>query len=331
MLYFQHNLTPEADSDPQPPSLQGLITEDDEGTLVLLDWVFEQTNPQATPRRHESVLFRLPHSSAASPPSSTHPNPFQRGDGSIMDVSVSRPVTAPSPNRERDSAQTSVSLGLAVGLGVNLLTLVGGAYLLQASVPPSAIAQWEQTQRDRHSNPSQEQQQLDAQAQPWIEVAQRHAQQQNFQGAIMALEQIPLGSSYYQQLQPKLQEYRQKRDIRANWLLQQAYDAAANRDFTGALDYLRMIPPGTEARDRALEKLAQYQEQKTIHATWLLQQAYDQAAVGQFSEAIVYLQEIPQGTPAYRTAQMKLAEYTFKAQTQANLGEGSAIAPPELS
>lgn len=115
----------------------------------------------------------------------------------------------------------------------------------------------------RHASESAERQQLDAQAQAWIELAQRRAQQRDFQGAIIALEQIPVGSSYYQNLQPKLQEYRQQREIRA---------------------------------------------------TWLLQQAYDQAALGQFSEAIAYLQQIPQGTPAYSTARLKLDEYRLKAQ-----------------
>lgn len=331
MLYFQHNRPPEADSDAIAPSLQGLITEDDEGTLVLLDWVFEPTDSQATPRRHESVLFRLPPTSAANPPVSGHSSPSQGGDDSIIEASVSPVVTAASADRERgDSPQTPLSLGLAVGLGVNLLALVGGAYLWQGTISPEAIAQWEQTQlAQEDANSPQEQQRLDAQAQSWIELAQRRAQQQDFQAAIIALEQIPVDSSYYQRLQPKLQEYEQKREIRANWLLQQAYDAAAHRDFTQAVGYLRMIPPGTEARDRAREKLAQYQEQKTIRATWLLQQAYNQAAAGQFREAIAYLQQIPRGTPVYGTARLKLAEYTFKAQSQGNLGEISAIAPPE--
>ncbi len=330
MLYFQHNRPPEADSDAIAPSLQGLITEDDEGTLVLLDWVFESTDSQATPRRHESVLFRVPPTSAASPPVSGHPSPAQGGDDSIIEASVSPVVTRASADRERgDSPQTPLSLGLAVGLGVNLLALVGGAYLWQGTVSPEAIAQWQQTQLAQDVDSPQEQQRLDAQAQSWLELARRRAQQQDFQGAILAIEQIPPGSAYYQRLQPKLQEYQQKREIRANWLLQQAYDAAANRDFTQAVGYLRMIPPGTEAGDRAQEKLAQYQEQKTIRATWLLQQAYNQAAAGQFREAIAYLQQIPRGTPAYGTARLKLAEYTFKAQSQANLGEISAIAPPE--
>ncbi|MFO8038554.1 MAG: hypothetical protein R6U67_03780 [Sodalinema sp.] len=332
MLYFQHNRPPEADSDAIAPSLQGLITEDDEGTLVLLDWVFEPTDSQATPRRHESIWFRVPHLEAASPPTPVHPSPPQGADGSVIEVSVSPSVTDQRPDQEPDCGEaTPLSLGLAVGLGVNLLALLGGAYLLQATVSPSAIAQWDSIQPVQEADSTPEQQQLDGQARSWIELAQHRAQHQDFRGAIIALEQIPPGSTYYHRLQPKLREYRQKREIRANWLLQQAYNAAANRDFTEALGYLRMIPPGTEARDRALEKLAQYQEQKTIHATWLLQQAYNQAAGGQFPEAIAYLQRIPEGTPVYGTAQVKLAEYRLKAQTQANLDEISAIAPPEQS
>jgi hypothetical protein len=222
-----------------------------------------------------------------------------------------------------------------VGLGVNLLAVLGGAYLWNAAVSPSAIAQWDSTQPTQEAESPPEQQQLDRQARSWIELAQRRAQHQDFRGAIIALEQIPPGSTYYQRLQPKLREYQQKREIRATWLLQQAYDAAAKRDFSEALGYLRMIPPGTEAGDRAQEKFAQYQEQKTIHATWLLQQAYNQAAASEFPEAIAYLQQIPKGTPVYETAQLKLAEYRVKAQTQGYVADRSAdrsaIAPPEQS
>lgn len=336
MLYFQHNRPSEADSDSIAPSLQGLITEDDEGTLVLLDWVFEGTDAKTTPRRHESVLLRLPHASATRPPVSAPPSPSQGGDDSIIEASVSPAVPPTHPNHEREGGETvSVSLGLAVGLGVNLLALVGGAYLWNAAVSPSAIAQWDSTQPAQEADSTQEPQQLDRQARSWIELAQRRAQDQDFRGAIIALEQIPPGSTYYQRLQPKLREYQQKREIRANWLLQQAYDAAAKRDFSEALGYLRMIPPGTEAGDRAQEKLAQYQEQKTIRATWLLQQAYNQAAVRQFPEAIAYLQQIPKGTPVYETAQLKLAEYRVKAQTEGYVADSSAdssaIAPPEQS
>ncbi|MFP4220985.1 MAG: hypothetical protein ACLFSH_10455 [Phormidium sp.] len=332
MLYFQHNRPPEADSKAIAPSLQGLITEDEEGTLVLLDWVYERTDAQTTPRRHESVLFRLPPTSAARPPVSAPPSPPPAGDESIIEACVS-PCSPPTRrNHEREGGEApSLSLGLAVGLGVNLLALVGGAYLWHAAVSPSAIAQWDSTQPAQEAASTPEQQQLDRQARSWLELAQRRAQHQDFRGAIIALEQIPPGSTYYQQLQPKLQEYQQKREIRANWLLQQAYDAAANRDFSEALGYLRMIPPATEAGDRAQEKLAQYQEQKTIRATWLLQQAYNQAAASHFPEAMAYLQQIPKGTPVYETAQLKLAEYRLKAQTLGHLADISAIAPPEPS
>ncbi|MFP4652136.1 MAG: hypothetical protein ACLFM4_06895, partial [Phormidium sp.] len=251
---------------------------------------------------------------------------------SIIEACVS-PCSPPTRrNHEREGGEApSLSLGLAVGLGVNLLALVGGAYLWHAAVSPSAIAQWDSTQPAQEAASTPEQQQLDRQARSWLELAQRRAQHQDFRGAIIALEQIPPGSTYYQQLQPKLQEYQQKREIRANWLLQQAYDAAANRDFSEALGYLRMIPPATEAGDRAQEKLAQYQEQKTIRATWLLQQAYNQAAASHFPEAMAYLQQIPKGTPVYETAQLKLAEYRLKAQTLGHLADISAIAPPEPS
>ncbi|WP_159783129.1 tetratricopeptide repeat protein [Sodalinema gerasimenkoae] len=312
MLYFQTTPSPQADSDPNAPSLQGLIREDDAETLVLLDWVFQPTDSDATSGRHESVLVRLPKAQQAQqapPQPPTTSRESSRGDVPTLDV-----VSRPSQDSEPEFNQPSLSLGLAVGLGVNLLALVGGAYLLQGTVPPSSLAQVKQTQPLESPDSVEASHRLDTQARSWIKLAQHRAQQRDFQGAIIALEQIPVGSSYYPKLQPKLREYQQKREIRATWLLQQAYDQAAQGEFSQALGYLQLIPPGTEARDRAREKLAQYQEQKTIRATWLLQQAYDQAAQGQFSEAIAYLQQIPQGTPAYSTARLKLDEYRLKAQ-----------------
>ncbi|NMG60398.1 hypothetical protein E1H12_18230, partial [Geitlerinema sp. P-1104] len=258
MFYFHQNPSPQPDSDPNAPSLQGLIREDETETLVLLDWVFESTEATPSPRRHESILFRLPKTEPAPPQPPMPPRESSQSDRPPLDV-----VARPSVDREPDSTTTSLPLGLAVGLGVNLLALVGGVYLLQGTVPPASMAQVEESQPRHASESAPNAQKLDAQAQAWIELAQRRAQQRDFQGAIIALERIPVGSSYHQKLQPKLREYRQKREIRATWLLQQAYDQAAKGEFSQALGYLYLIPPGTEARDRARARLAQYQEQKT--------------------------------------------------------------------
>lgn len=349
MLYFHYDL-PEGDRDPDgdesaaPQSLQGVVKEDADGTFVMLDWL------QASKVR-DSLVMRLPRRNAnAAPPQSSHPSPessprTSRQTPPTLDVAAAEvaqaPETPPPTCFDVDlDDRPSLATGLAVGLGVNLLVLLAGAFLLKVAVPTGDLQVMERAiEQSKRGNWSaaialaqslppespaysqarsqveiwQTHQAREATANSWIAIARDRAQQRDFQGAIAALDRVPPGSSAYGRVAPKLAEYRRKRDVRATWLLQRAYDAADRRDFAAALAYLQQIPPGTPASDRAGAKRAQYRQQQNVRATWLLQQAYDRAVAGDFQGAIAQLRQIPAGTEAYAIARSKLSEYRRKA------------------
>lgn len=332
MLYFHYNLPPKDENDRERRSLQGVIKEEEDGTFVVVDLLQHHRDNGRSQQIQDSLVMRLPHEAVVN---SVELTPV----ATTVDT-----ASIPTSAETADVSETSRpgwSTELAVGLGVNLLALIAGAYLWRVAVPTADLRAMQQAEeqydrgqiaeaialaksvspesevyaqaRSHVQDWQQQQQQLDTQARTWIEVARQRAKSRDFPGAIAALERIPSGSSLGDRVTAKLAEYRQKQDVRAAWLLQRAYDAAARKDFTLALDYLQQIPPGTDKGDRVREKLAQYRQQQNIRATWLLQRAYDRAVRGDFEGAIARLQQIPSGTEAYSIARAKLDEYRFKA------------------
>lgn len=106
--------------------------------------------------------------------------------------------------------------------------------------------------------------------------------------------------------------------------LAKAYEKAAERDFSTALHYLRQISEHSSDGELIAQKLAEYEEKQLIRATYLLQQAYNQAELGKFDTAIEYLREVPEGTPAFAKARVKLAEYNSKKRIIAKLDKAAA-------
>jgi serine/threonine protein kinase len=97
-------------------------------------------------------------------------------------------------------------------------------------------------------------------------------------------------------------------------LLAKAYENAKAKDFSTALENLNQIPVETNANATVHEKLVEYRDKQYIRATYFLQKAYNQASVGDFDSAIKFLSQVPDNTPAYTQAQIKLQEYTQKQQ-----------------
>jgi serine/threonine protein kinase len=106
-------------------------------------------------------------------------------------------------------------------------------------------------------------------------------------------------------------------EVKTQELLAKAYDKAADREFSTALDYLRQIPQETTENAVVQQKLAEYGHKQKVRATYLLQKAYNTAADGDFDNAVKYLQQVPKDTPVYETAQVKLIEYSYKQRMQA--------------
>ncbi len=155
----------------------------------------------------------------------------------------------------------------------------------------------------------QAQAEIDAQHQDLLQRAFDRALERDFALAVAHLEQIPSEVSFYDQVTTKMAEYIEKREVRARYFLQQAFDFAASANFTDALANLRQIPPEADLYEVAQEKIVEYTESQQIRASHLLQQAYEQASVEDYATAITYLQEIPSDVPFFGLAQQKILEY----------------------
>ena len=96
--------------------------------------------------------------------------------------------------------------------------------------------------------------------------AYHHARVRGFSKALTYLEQIPQQTERYPEAQAKIAEYREKREIKAQALLNRAYKQAAAANFDQALNYLYQIPTQTEAYNTALEKIVEYREKQELQA-----------------------------------------------------------------
>ncbi|MGB7380354.1 MAG: serine/threonine-protein kinase [Rivularia sp. (in: cyanobacteria)] len=114
-------------------------------------------------------------------------------------------------------------------------------------------------------------------------------------------------------------------ELQKDEYLAKAYEKAAEKDFSTALHYLRQIPRESSGGDLIAEKLAEYEQKQLVRATYLLQQAYNQAELGKFDTAIQYLQKVPEDTPVFAKARVKLAEYSSKKRIVARLDKAAAL------
>ncbi|HEY9605968.1 MAG TPA: serine/threonine-protein kinase [Allocoleopsis sp.] len=124
--------------------------------------------------------------------------------------------------------------------------------------------------------------------------------------------QTPNIAYWQQQIEPFVTAAKPELENQAQQLLQQAYQQAKQKDFTAALNSLKQISPETPTGTKIKPKLAEYQQKQQVKADALLQKAYDLGAQRDFGSAIKYLSQIPEDTPAYEKAQIKLAEYSQK-------------------
>ncbi len=117
---------------------------------------------------------------------------------------------------------------------------------------------------------------------------------------------------WQQKIQPFVEQAKPQVEVEAQRLLQKAYKQAALKNFTGALAFLEQIPRETPTGAKIQPKLAEYTQKQQIKADYLLQKAYTLALKRDFSSALKHLYQIPQETPTYQKAQIKIAEYSQK-------------------
>lgn len=106
----------------------------------------------------------------------------------------------------------------------------------------------------------QHQQQLEYLAHRQLQQAYDRAVNRDFAGALQLLGQIPQGTSAYEIVQQKIAEYSRKQEIKANLVLQQAYEKAAAGDYSRAIHLLRQVPRGTTAYEIGQTKIVQYSQ-----------------------------------------------------------------------
>lgn len=105
---------------------------------------------------------------------------------------------------------------------------------------------------------------LEAQTQDLLAQAYEKASLKDFSGALDYLSQIPEESSAGTIVQQKLAEYNQKKQIRAAYLLQKAYNKAAEGDFDAAVKFLQQVPKDTPVSATAQAKLIEYSQKQRI-------------------------------------------------------------------
>ena len=156
------------------------------------------------------------------------------------------------------------------------------------------------------------------------EAAKRAFEQNRWGDVINNSIEIPDISYWQTKIDALAEQARTFIELEKDEYLAKAYEKAAERDFSTALHYLRQIPKESSGGELIAQKLAEYEQKQIVRATYLLQQAYNQAAVGKFDTAIKYLEKVPSGTPAFAKARVKLGEYNSKKRIIAKLDKAAA-------
>lgn len=145
-----------------------------------------------------------------------------------------------------------------------------------------------------------------------FEAIQTAFNEQRWQDVIDTARETPDLSYWQQQIAPFVLAAEPELELEAQRLLQEAFDRAAQKDFTAALALIKQISPETPTGAEIKPKLLEYTQKQQTKAELSLQKAYQQAIEKDFTKALQYLAEIPQDTPAYEIAQIKMAEYSQK-------------------
>lgn len=162
-------------------------------------------------------------------------------------------------------------------------------------------------------------------------TAEQAYQEGRWSEAIRVLSQMPDNLYWQSKTDTLIEQARAKVEKETKELLAKAYEKAALKDFSTALNYLRQIPEESSAGAIVRQKLAEYNRKKSIRASYLLQKAYNKAADRDFESAVKYLEQVPKDTPVYATAQVKLLEYIQKQRLQAEAQQAQKIASSKLA
>ncbi len=154
-----------------------------------------------------------------------------------------------------------------------------------------------------------------------FQVTEKAFNQSRWADVLIASRQVPDILYWQTKTNHLVKKAKIKIEIVAQTLLNKAYSSADTKDFTTALSYLQQIPPESSIASVIKEKLAEYSRKQEVKAVHLLQLAYNQAEIKEFTKAIRIIKQIPKATDTYATAQLKLAEYTQKHRQQLQIAK----------
>lgn len=116
---------------------------------------------------------------------------------------------------------------------------------------------------------------IELEAQELLKQAYNRAQEKDFRGALALIKQIPKETPTGAGIQPKLLEYTQKQQVKAESSLQKAYLRAAKKEFSQAMKFLAEIPEDTSAYETAQIKMAEYSQKQDFNEQLELQAQLD--------------------------------------------------------
>ncbi|MUG92960.1 protein kinase [Scytonema sp. UIC 10036] len=112
----------------------------------------------------------------------------------------------------------------------------------------------------------QAQERIEEQTKDLLSKAYEKAKLKDFSTALNYLRQIPKETSEGALVQQKLAEYNHKKEVRASYLLQKAYNKASEQDFEGAVQFLQQVPKDTPIYATAQVKLLEYTQKQRAQA-----------------------------------------------------------------
>ncbi|MCT7984853.1 serine/threonine-protein kinase [Laspinema sp. A4] len=159
-------------------------------------------------------------------------------------------------------------------------------------------------------------------AQSQFPLVEKAYQEQQWVEAIQAAASIPNIAYWQDKIAPWVEEATAQVAPQTPEWLEAAYAKGREKDFKGALELLKKIPPGTPAYEEAVSKIPEYEENYRIRleaeAHRLLTEAYQAAIAKDFTAAIQLLEKIPSGTQTYSKVQEKIREYRQKQRIKGN-------------
>lgn len=126
------------------------------------------------------------------------------------------------------------------------------------------------------------------------------AGQGNFSEAIRVAQRIPASSTSSPKAKQQISQWQNSLEIQRasdeQKAMQQAFDAAARRDFSRAIQVAQTIRPGTRFHGMAVQKVYEWEEasrQRSLLSDHdVLSDAYELAAAGQFNAAIAMVKKL---------------------------------------